>query len=588
MTTGSTTSSSVLDRLYGYPEDVLDGRILTSHKVRLACERFKRELDRSKHDPDYPWMFDEQKAARPSVFMERFLRPTKGNYDRMTLMPWQVFCEGNIYGWVEKDSRLRRFREALILGGRGIGKTTFTAGNATYGASKDGEHGADIFLLANTKDQAKIGYEECFKQIQASPTLRSHFRLTREGIFFDATASTIKARASDSSTLDGLNAYIAIFDEVHGYRTWKLIDVVRRGMIKRRQPLALYITSMGTVLDGVLTELYALFSDALEEGILPPEVADRLFTFIAELDAGDDIEDSSLWIKANPSMGVLQDRTEMEREWERVKRVPQNKADFICKQLCVTVDSSEAAYLPAEILNRNRDRIDLEQLRGRACYGGYDLSSREDFTAAVLLFPLDDGRWFVLHHSWTTRRKVELDNEKIDYNHFALSGLLTICDGDYVPQDEVYQWFRRMGGSEGVYEILSIGYDPANAVWCNRALEAEGFATEIVRQGPLTLNDPMKSFREAMMDGKIVTNDDPMLRWYMHNVRLRDNYLDKEKENWMPTKRNRYRKIDGFAALIDAWCVAQHNMPTVPVDEDAVGDIEVYDLRTLRAGRMEG
>ena len=23
-----------------------------------------------------------------------------------------------------------------------------------------------------------------------------------------------------------------------------------------------------------------------------------------------------------------------------------------------------------------------------------------------------------------------------------------------------------------------------------------------------------------MMDGKIVTNDDPMLRWYMHNVRL--------------------------------------------------------------------
>ena len=583
MTTASTTSkTAVLDRLYGYPDDVIAGRIITSHKVRLACERFKRELDRSKHDPDYPWAFDETLAARPSEFMERYLRPTKGNYDSMTLMPWQCFCEGNMFGWVDKETRLRRFREALILGGRGIGKTTLIAGNATYGASKDGERGADVFLLANAKDQAKIGFEECFKQIKASPALRSRFRLTREGIFYDATNSTIKARASDSSTLDGLNPYLAIFDEIHEYKVWKLIDVVRRGMIKRTQPLTIYITTMGTVLDGVLTQLYALFSDALEEGILPASVADRLFAYICEMDPGDDLDDSDLWIKANPSMDVLQNRDELEREWERAKLVPQNKADFITKQLCVTVDSSEAAYLPVEILDRNRDTIDMEQLLGRMCYGGYDVSSREDFTAAVLLFPLDDGRWFVLHHSWTTRRKAELDNEKIDYNHFAMLGLLTICDGDYVPQDEVFKWFKAMAGANGIYEVLAIGYDPANAVWCNRALEAEGFATEVVRQGPLTLNDPMKSFREAMMDGRIVTNNDPLLRWYMHNVRLRNNYLDKEKENWMPTKTNRYRKIDGFAALIDAWCVAQHNMPTYTINPDDIGDIEVYDLTELQ------
>ena len=582
MTASTTSKISVLDRLYGYPDDVIAGRIITSQKARLACERFKRELDRSKHDPDYPWEFDETLAARPSEFMEKFLRPTKGNYDSMTLLPWQCFCEGNIFGWVDKETRLRRFREALIVGGRGIGKTTLIAGNATYGASKDGERGADIYLLANAKDQAKIGFEECFKQIKASPALASRFRLTREGVFYDRTNSTIKARASDSSTLDGLNPYLAIFDEIHEYKTWKLIDVVRRGMIKRQQPLTIYITTMGTVLDGVLTQMYGLFSDALEEGILSPTVADRLFAFICEMDPGDDLDDSSLWIKANPSMGVLQNREELEKEWERAKLVPQNKADFITKQLCVTVDSSEAAYLPAEILNRNRGTIGMEQLLGRMCYGGYDLSSREDFTAAVLLFPLDDGRWFVLHHSWTTRRKVDLNNEKIDYAHFAMLGVLTICDGDYVPQDEVFKWFKAMAGANGSYEVVAIGYDPANAVWCNRALEAEGFATEVVRQGPLTLNDPMKSFREAMMDGRIVTNNDPMLRWYMHNVRLRNNYLDKEKENWMPTKSNRYRKIDGFAALIDAWCVAQQNMPTYTGNPDENVDIEVYDLTELQ------
>lgn len=579
------TVSDILDRLYGYVEDVLAGRIVTSHKVRLACERFRRELNKSRTDPDYPWEFDEALAARPVAFMEAFLRPTKGNYPRMRLMPWQVFCEGNLFGWVDRETRLRRFREGLILGGRGIGKTTLIAGNATFGASKDGEPGADVYLLANTKDQARIGYEEAWRQIRASPALAARFRLTREGIFYDRTQSTIKAKASDSNVLDGLNPHLAIFDEIHGYKDWKLIDVVRRGMIKRRQPLTIYITTMGTVLDGVLTQMYGLFSDALEDGVLSADVSDRLFAFIAEMDPGDDIEDSRLWIKANPSLGVLQDPEEMEREWQRAKLVPQNRADFICKQLCITVDSSEAAYLPIEILNRNRGRIDVEALRGRACYGGYDLSSREDFTAAALLFPLDDGRWFVLHHSWTTRRKVELDNEKIDYAHYAMLGLLTICDGDYVPQDEVFRWFKDMGGADGLYEIITIGYDPANAVWCNRALQAEGFATEIVRQGPLTLNDPMKSFREAMMDGRIVTNDDPLMRWYMHNVRLRNNYLDREKENWMPTKTNRYRKIDGFAALIDAWCVAQHNEPMYPAGDDDVGDIQVFDMAALRRQR---
>lgn len=570
----NSTNSKILDKLYGYPEDVLAGRIVTCDKVRLACERFKRDLDRARHDPDFPWAFDESLAARPSAFMEKFLRPTKGDYDTMELLPWQCFVEGNIYGWVDKGTGLRRFREALVVVGRGNGKSTLMAGNATYLACKDNERGADIYLLANSKEQAGIVFEECKKQIKASPALAPRFRPLRDGVYYDAMNASIKHRASDSRRLDGLNPHGAIFDEIHEFLTFKLINVVKRGMNKRRQPLAMYITTMGTVLDGVLTYYYSLFSDAMEEGILPPAVADRMFTYIAELDRTDDIEDESCWIKANPSIGPLLSLDTLRTDWERSKQTPQEKADFITKQLNVTADSSEAAYLTSDILARNTDTIDMEMLRGRYCYAGYDLSSREDFTAAALLFPLDDGRYFILHHSWTTRRKVELNNEKIDYFHFAMLGLLTICDGDYVTQDEVFKWFKKMAED---YQINAIGYDPANAIWLTRALEAEGFACQIVRQGPLTLNDPMKDFRENMLDGKIVTNNDPLLRWYMHNVRLRQDYKDREKENWMPTKRNRYRKIDGFMAAIDAWTVA---MQKDPVDGTGgeTADVTVYSL----------
>ena len=567
-------NTRILDKVYGYPEDVLAGRIVACDKVRQACERFKRDLDRARHDPAYPWAFDERLAVRPSAFMERFLRPTKGDYDSMELLPWECFVEGNLYGWIDKATGLRRFREGLIVVGRGNGKSTLMAGNSTYGACKDGERGADIYLLANSKEQAGIVFEECKKQIKASPFLAPRFRPLRDGIYYDKNNATIKHRAHDSKRQDGLNPHIAIFDEIHEFQDFKLINVVRRGMNKRSQPLALYITTMGTVLDGVLTSFYGLFSDAMEEGIMSQAVADRMFAFVCELDKGDDIEDESCWIKANPSLGALLTLDTLRTDWERCKQTPQEKADFITKQLNVTADSSEAAYLTIDIIDRNTDIIDLEMLRGRACYGGYDLSSREDFTSAVLLFPLDDGRFFILHHSWTTRRKVELNNEKIDYYNFAMTGLLTICEGDYVPQDEVFKWFKKMAET---YEIMTIGYDPANAIWLTRALEAEGFDCQIVRQGPLTLNDPMKDFRENMLDGRIVTNKDPMLRWYMHNVRLRQDYKDREKENWMPTKRNRYRKIDGFMATIDAWTVA---MQKDPIDGTAgeTADVTVYSL----------
>lgn len=571
----SSTSSRILDKVYGYPQDVLAGRIVACEKVRLACKRFERELDRARHDPAYPWAFDERLAVRPSAFMEKFLQPTKGDYDTMELLPWECFVEGNLYGWVDKATGLRRFREGLIVIGRGNGKSTLMAGNATYGACKDGERGADVYLLANSKEQAGIVFDECKKQIKASKYLAPRFRTLRDGVYYDANNATIKHRASDSKRLDGLNPHIAIFDEIHEFSDFRLINVVRRGMNKRTQPLSIYITTMGTVLDGVLTNYYGLFSDAMEEDILSQAVADRMFTFICELDKDDDIEDDSCWIKANPSMGTLLTRETLRADWERCKQTPQEKADFITKQLNVTADSSDAAYLTIDIIDRNKGTIDLETLRGRCCYGGYDLSSREDFTAAALLFPLDDGRYYILHHSWTTRRKVELNNEKIDYYNFAMLGLLTICDGEYVPQDEVFKWFKKMAES---YEIMTIGYDPANAIWLTRALEAEGFDCQIVRQGPLTLNDPMKDFRENMLDGRVITNNDPLLRWYMHNVRLRQDYKDREKENWMPTKRNRYRKIDGFMATIDAWAVAMQKDPIEGTGGETA-NITVYSLR---------
>ena len=409
----SPTKGAVV-RCYEYAREAANGEIVVCEKTRMACRRFLADLERSRTDPSYPWAFDEHKAARPVDFIERFLTPTKGNYDRMELMPWQCFVECNLYGWVEKGTGLRRFREALVLVGTGNGKSTMMAGNATFGACKDGERGADIYLLANSKDQAGIVFGECKAQIEASPFLAPRFRTLRDGVYYDKMHATIRHRSSDSQRLDGLNPHMAIFDEIHEYRDFKLLNIIKRKVVKRLQPLILYITTMGNVLDGPLAYYYDLFTDAMQ-GKLAPEVGDRMFAYIAELDSTDDVERPETWIKANPSLGVTIHLDELIKQWERCKHIPSERADFICKQLNIMVNADDMAYVQPEVIRRNKDTLPEESLLGRRCYGGFDLSNREDFTAAALEFPLDDGRVFVLLHSWVPRRKVEMDQEKIDY-----------------------------------------------------------------------------------------------------------------------------------------------------------------------------
>ena len=571
--------STAVARCMQYAQDVTTGRIPMGRKVRRACERFLEDLEKSRTDPDYPWVFDERLAGRPVDFMEKFLVPTKGDYDRMELMGWQCFIEANMFGWVDRKTGLRKYREALIVVGTGNGKSTLMAGNSTFMACKDFERGADIYLLANSKEQAKIVFNECHGQIKASPYLAPRFRLLRDGVYYDRMNATIRPRSSDSKRLDGLNPHGAIFDEIHEYRDFKLINIFKRKTVKRTQPLVIYITTMGTVIDGPLAYYYDLFTDAMD-GKLAPEVGDRMFCFIAELDPEDDIEDSGNWIKANPGLGKTLKIEELKKQWERAKTIPSERADFICKQLNIMVNADDMAFVQPEVLKRNRDKVEEESLLGRRCYGGFDLSNREDFTAAALEFPLDDGRIFVLLHSWIPQRKVDIDREKLDWYGLQMRGYITIVPGEYVQQEDVHAWFVEQSKK---YEIVTIGYDPANATRLVQMLKTGGadypaFDCQVVRQGPITLNDPMKDIKELLLAGQVVSNSDPMLAWYTDNVRISGERRHLDKENWMPMKRNKFRKIDGFMAFLDAHCIRMQKQP-------AGAEFTVPAVRVVELGR---
>ena len=568
-TRNTSKTSSPVSRLLTtqYAQDVVDGKIVAGKKVILACQRHFRDLERQ-GTPDFPYVFDEAKAYRPIEFIERFCKPSQGDFDRIRFLPWQHFVVGSLYGWQHKESRLRRFKSGLIRVGRKNGKSALVSGLSLYGVSKDGENGARVYQLANSMKQARVVFDECQAMVRASPQLKRHFRALRDGIYYDATQSKIEPQASDSEKLDGLNCHLGTFDEIHEYKTYKLINVIKNSTGARRQPLIVYITTAGYQLDGPLMDFDEQASDVLE-GVIDDE---RSFYYIAELDESDDIEDPACWVKANPSLGHIIKLEDMVQEWQDRKRTPQERTDFITKRLNLFVQSDEEPFLTWDVIKRNADHLDLGTLKGRPCIGGFDLSNTEDFTAACLEFPLDDGRVFVLSHSFVPERKVELDNEKLPFKEWEREGLLTIVKGDYVTKEAVYDWFVKQ--SE-LYAIRLIGYDPAQAFRLVQDLTAYGGEDWLtsVRQGAFTLSPALKDIKELFLAGKVVFNENRLLRWYLNNVKL----VSDRNGNLLPTKQGRYRKIDGFAAWLNAHTECMKLMD-MPQEGGGVEFISVKDL----------
>lgn len=551
-----------------YAENVVNGNIKASKKNILSCQRHLNDLKRSGTE-DFPYVFDEEKAHRPIQFIEKYCKPSKGDYNSLVMQPWQHFVIGSLYGWVYQDTGYRRFTEGLDFVGRKNGKTTKISGLATYAVSKDYENGAYVYVLANAKEQANILFEESRAMVRSSPILSKYLRENQKGIFHDESSSKIESRASDSKKLDGLNVHLGIFDEIHEFTKYDLISVIKQARAARKQPLIIYITTAGYQLNGPLVDYYEEAIDILN-GTIENE---HKFFYIAELDSVDEVESPAEWVKANPNMGVTMDLLTLVRDYNSDKRIPQERNNWITKQFNIFADNDKESFVGIDVIKRNKREIDVEDLAGKRCVGGYDLSQTEDLTSACLEFPLEDGNVFVLSHSWVPEAKVKQDNEKIPYKAWEEAGYLTIIPGEYVKHEYVYEWFVEQGKK---YSIETIAYDPYNAFKLAEALEMYGFKNEPIRQGTTTLSAPLKDIRELLLDGKVVFNGNKMFIWYLNNVKT----VADRNGNLLPTKQTRYRKIDGFAAFLNAHTYALSNM-NKPKPSGTITHMSISDLMNI-------
>lgn len=543
-----------------YCRDVAAGRIVAAKMVRLACQRHLRDLK----EGEARRLYFDPKAAQHAIDFFFFLKHSKGEFagKPFILQPWQQFIVYCVFGW-KRAGGLRRFRNAYIFVARKNGKSTFAAGIALYLFFADGEPGAEVYVAATKKDQARIVFKEAERMRKASPALAKRIVSFRDNMNIPNTASKLEPLGADEDTLDGLNVHGAIIDEYHAHKTDKVYEVIDTATGSRRQPLKFTITTAGDNLDGPCYKQHT-YCESVLEGIFED---DSLFCILYGLDPEDrlnwHVEEN--WKKANPNLLVSVKIEDLRDKAVTAKNLPTKLNGFLTKHLNVWVQGAGVRLIriedwakcvgpkdvtdPKALLDR-----ELERLRGRRCVGALDLSSKVDLTAYIkLFFPTEeDPLWTIIPRFFVPSENVaeRVSRDRVPYDVWIREGFITATDGDVVDYDVIKSAIIEDTKS---YQIDEIAFDPWNATQIANQLTEAGATMVEFRQGYASMSDPTKNLEVITKKKKIAHLANPVLKWNVHNLVIKED----EAGNIKPNKRKKAEKIDGAVALIMALGRAQ-------------------------------
>lgn len=526
-----------------YRRDVLAGTVPACNWVRRACERQARDLERVE-SPDWPWVFDADRAARPCEFISG-LPHLKGKWARarelIRLEAWQCFILTTVFGWVHRETGLRRFRRAYVEVPRKNGKSAISSGLLLYLLAGDGEAGAEVYSAATTKDQARITFDDAKRMAERTPAMCRALgvRVFEHHLAVPEAVSVLKPLSAEGSTLDGLNIHGAVVDELHAHKTRAVYDVLDSGTGSRDQPMIWMITTAGSDRAGVCYEQRTHVTKILQRSVED----ETFFGIVYTVDDGDAWDDPTTWAKCNPNFGVSVLEDDMEAAARKAASMPSALNGFLTKRLNVWVNA-DSAWMDmrswdacADPTLREEDWLDAE------CFGGLDLASKVDIAAFMRVYRRGD-QYAVFGSYYLPERAVESGTNS-QYDGWRRRGLLTVTDGEVTDYDRIEDDIVEVHDTR---VVTAIGFDPAQATQLVGHLLDKQLPMVEIRPTVLNFSEPMKELEALVLKGRLKHNGDPVLTWMVSNVVCHRD----AKDNIYPRKERPENKIDGVVALITA------------------------------------
>lgn len=494
-------------------------------------------------------------ALKVINFFSSCLRHVEGKVEgsRFVLKPWQTSWMANLFGWKMRTAKgevVRRYRETFGYVARKNGKTPMVAGIALKVLRTDEEKGQQNYIAAGEREQAGMLFRQCKGMLGRCPELAAGCRIYGGGgaagqsksVVVEEDGSFLRVISADAETKHGGNTHLAIIDELHVQPNRDLVDVLRTSMAStnRRQPLLVYITTADFDRPSICNEIYEYACRVRDD--LIKDV--RFLPVIYEVPVADKWDDEANWHKANPNLGVSVSLEFLRAECQRAKETPAYEYTFRRLHLNQRT-TTETKAVDLARWDACSGAIDLADLDGADCYAGLDLSSKQDLSAFVMVFPLADGKYAIVPRVYVPRETAEMKErrDRVPYRAWADAGMVNLTPGasqdyDFIREDILALRDR--------YNIRDVAVDPWNARQMATQLMASGLSVVEFRQGFASMSEPTKELLRLVVDGKLVHGGNEMLRWVAGNLQLEQDAAGNVK----PSKAKSRERIDPLVAAI--------------------------------------
>ena len=492
-------------------------------------------------------MFDEAKADHAVNFIN-CLKHTKGRWRGVPfeLLPWQDEIIRTLYGTV-KENGYRQYNTCYCEIPKKNGKSELAAAIALYMTCGDGEWGAEVYGCASDRQQASIVFDVAVDMVDQCPALKKRIKpvMSVKRLVYKPTNSFYQVLSAEAYSKHGFNIHGVVFDELHTQPNRKLFDVMTKGSgDARMQPLYFLITTAGTDTHSICYETHQKAKDIIAGRKIDP----TFYPVIYGADESDDWTDPKVWKKANPSLDITVGIDKVKAACESAKQNPGEENAF--RQLRLNQWVKQAVrWMPMEKWDNCAFAVDEDELEGRVCYGGLDLSSTTDITAFVLVFPPidEEDKYIILPYFWIPEDNLTLrvNRDHVPYDVWERQGYLQTTEGNVVHYGFIEQFIERLGER---FNIREIAFDRWGAVQMVQNLEGMGFTVVPFGQGFKDMSPPTKELMKLVLEQKIAHGGHPVLRWNMDNIYIRTDPAGNIKAD----KEKSTEKIDGAVATIMA------------------------------------
>lgn len=504
--------------------------------------------------------YDKETADFAVSFIESLCH-TKGRWagKHFKLLAWQEQIVRDLFG-ILKPNGYRQFNTAYVEIPKKNGKSELAAAIALLLTCGDGEERAEVFGCAADRQQASIVFDVAADMVEMCPALAKRCKVLRatKRICYLPTNSFYQVLSAEAYSKHGFNIHGVIFDELHTQPDRRLFDVMTKGSgDARTQPLYFLITTAGNDINSICYEQHQKALDILEGRKHDP----TFYPVIFGADVDEDWTSPQTWEKANPSLGETITMDKVEAACLSAKENPAEENVFRQLRLNQWV-KQEVRWMPMDKWDLCKGIVSEEELEGRRCYAGLDLSSTSDLTAFVLVFPPDElsKQYIVKPYFWVPEETLDLRvrRDHVMYDQWAGKGFMQTTEGNVVHYSAIEDFIVKLGER---YEIMEIAYDRWNASMMVQALEGDGFTMVPFGQGFRDMSNPTKDLMRLVLERSIRHDGHPVLRWNLDNVFVRQDpagniKMDKEKST---------EKIDGAVALVMALDRALKNQAEVSV-----------------------